>query len=300
MSVRTFIKNKFLPAESNFYAKSSHLNLQLNNAISRCAAGAAIRQINPAKPATWEFSGFSQKGEDGIIDYLLTGLNNPVKYFIEIGSGNGLENNTSFLSHIKKFAGLQIEGNPLAHNDALIIKPFLIECLNLFVEEKTIETLYEKALFKNPDVFSIDIDGMDYYMMTRLLDLGLRPKIVVVEYNSAFGPQMSITIPYNAAFDMFDTQYPYLYYGVSINGWKNTFLKYGYEFLTVETNGVNAFFIKRDEFKAGFAESIEKNEFKENLHQLRLLGKEWEGQLEMMKISPLLKFDKFSINSSEI
>ena len=158
MSVKSFIKNKFLPAESNFYAKNSHLNLLLNNAISRGAAGAATRQIIPANPVTWEFSGFSQNGEDGIIQYLLTGLKNPNRYFIEIGAGNGLENNTSYLANVAKYSGLQIEGNKTQYEAGLLIKPFLVESLNLFATKKTVEIIIKHAVYTNPDVFSLDVD----------------------------------------------------------------------------------------------------------------------------------------------
>ena len=268
------------------------MNLLLNNAFSRSAVSATTRNINPLKPETWEFSGFSQNGEDGIIEHLLSGLNNSNKYFIEIGSGNGLENNTSYLSHVKKYSGLQIEGNRGSHNDALMIKPFLVECLNLFVGEKTVEQIYEKALYKNPDVFSMDIDGMDYYITRMLLEKGLRPKIIVVEYNSAFGPERSVTIPYNSSFSMFSTAHPYLYYGVSINGWKNLFAQYNYQFITVETNGVNAFFINPGEFKEDLVNNIHSIEFNENTHQKRLFRKDCEGQFEMIKNLPLVNIEK--------
>lgn len=287
MKVKSFLKDKIFPIDSNLYAKSIYMNLLLNNAFSRGAFSAATRNVNPSRPETWEFSGFSQNGEDGIIEYLLSCLSESNKYFVEIGSGNGLENNTSYLAHVKKFTGLQIEGNADSHKDALIIKPFLVESLNLFVEETTVEQIYEKALYKNPDVFSIDIDGMDYYITKLLLEQGLRPKIIIVEYNSAFGPERGITIPYDATFNMFNTAHPYLYYGVSINGWRNLFAKYNYQFVTVETNGVNAFFIKKDEFENNFSAIVQKNEFKENLHQLRLFRKDWKGQFEMIKNLPL-------------
>lgn len=289
MKLKTFIKDKVFPVHANLYAKDIYINLLLNNAISRCAIAATTRNINPLKPETWEFSGFSQNGEDGIIEHLLSGITNSNKYFIEIGSGNGLENNTSYLGHIKKYAGLQIEGNTAAHNDALIITPFLTECLNLFVDETTVEQIYEKALYKNPDVFSIDIDGMDYYITKMLLKQGLRPKIIIVEYNSAFGSDRSITLPYNNRFNMFNTAHPYLYYGVSINGWKNLFIKYNYQFVTVESNGVNAFFINTDEFVKGFASGVHKIEFEENKHQLRLFRKYCEEQFEIIKDLPLIE-----------
>lgn len=291
MKLKSFFKNKIFPVDANYYAKGIYMNLLLNNAFSRSAISAATRNIDPVKPETWEFSGFSQNGEDGIIDHLLSGLKEPNKYFIEIGSGNGLENNSSYLAHVKKYTGLQIEGNADWHHDALIIKPFLVESLNLFVDETTVKQIYEKALYKNPDVFSIDIDGMDYYIARMLLETGLRPKIIVVEYNSAFGPEKSLTIPYNSTFNMFYTAHPYLYYGVSIKGWQNLFAQYNYQFLTVETNGINAFFINAGEFSEAVPENIRSIHFKENIHQMRLFKKDFGGQFEMIKDLPLVTIE---------
>jgi len=289
MNPKAFIKENILPVEANRYAKNSYYNLLLNNSMSRAAAGASTRMLDPERPITWEFSGFSQNGEDGIIDYLLSGLKNLSKYFIEIGSGNGLENNTAYLAHIRKFAGIQIEADIELYDDALITKTWLTETIQYFVNESTVESILEKALYKNPDVFSIDIDGMDYYIAKLFLEKGLRPKIMVCEYNAAFGPSRAITLPYNPTFNMFTSGHPYLYYGVSLAGWKKLLTKYDYRFITVESNGINAFFIQASECIDGFAANIEEMVFKENMHQLRMFRKDCEGQFEMIKHLPFIE-----------
>ena len=286
MNLKKTIKEKILPGVANELSNKIFINLLLNNAISRCATGAATRNIRRTLPSTWEFSGFSQNGEDGIIDYLLNNLRNGNKYFIEIGSGNGLENNTSYLAHIKKFAGLQIEANSGYHDAAQLIKPWLTESMNCFVSETTINHIFDNCLYKDPDVFSIDIDGMEYYILKLLFEKGLRPKILVSEYNSAFGPDRSITVPYDSEFNMFKTDYPYLYYGVSLSALTKLLSAYNYHFLTVETNGVNAFFIDKTRFTDGFTDGIEAIDFKENIHQYRLFKKNWEGQFEIIKDLP--------------
>ena len=80
MKPKSFIKENILPVEANRYAKKSYYNLLLNRAFSRVAAAAATRRPDASMPATWEFSGFSQNGEDGIIDHLLSGLKDSNKY----------------------------------------------------------------------------------------------------------------------------------------------------------------------------------------------------------------------------
>ncbi len=83
----------------------------VNNKLIRGAAGAAIRSIDASNPATWEFSGFSQNGEDGTINLLIGECGNRNNYFVEIGTSNGLENNSSWLALVKRYSWLMIEGN---------------------------------------------------------------------------------------------------------------------------------------------------------------------------------------------
>ena len=56
------------------------------------------RRIDLTRPATWEFSGFSQNGEDGILDVLRHQLTRSNRYFIEIGAADGIENNIGALA----------------------------------------------------------------------------------------------------------------------------------------------------------------------------------------------------------
>jgi hypothetical protein len=43
--------------------------MRMATAYSRAAATAATRVVEATDPISWEFAGFSQHGEDGIIDY---------------------------------------------------------------------------------------------------------------------------------------------------------------------------------------------------------------------------------------
>src|SRR5215468_696196 len=93
------------------YLKQLRSLHRLNFAMARAAATAQLRELDPASPDSWEFSGFSQHGEDGIIDYLTRRLQKPRGYFIEIGCANGLENNSTWLALGRSFSGLMVDGN---------------------------------------------------------------------------------------------------------------------------------------------------------------------------------------------
>src|SRR5574343_1307224 len=81
-------------------------------ALSKGAAMMHARNIDLKSPATWEFSGFSQNGEDGILDVLRKNLKVSNRYFIEIGAADGIENNSGWLVVAEKYNGLMIEGSP--------------------------------------------------------------------------------------------------------------------------------------------------------------------------------------------
>ena len=70
---------------------------RINIALSKGGAMMHARNIDLTQPATWEFSGFSQNGEDGILDVLRKNLLESNRYFIEIGAADGIENNSAWL-----------------------------------------------------------------------------------------------------------------------------------------------------------------------------------------------------------
>jgi len=277
---------------SYFQAVYLHHSLQrISVALSRAAAVCSSRRIDETQPASWEFSAFSQNREDGIIDYLAGLIVDPNRYFIEIGAADGIENNTAWLAIAKKWRGLMIEANQKASrmSAALYAKLNLgVECACLFVSGESVDRLKNCALHTNPDVLSLDIDGNDYYVASALLKAGFRPRIFAVEYNSAFGPDNSITIEYRPDFNYLKAHPSGLYYGAAISAWRRLFARYGYQFVTVDSNGVNAFFVDAGVFNRTFTDKLRGLEFRENFYQFRKFRGTWESQFEQIKTMPFL------------
>src|SRR4051812_34855549 len=250
-------------------------------ALAKGGAMMQARTIDLRKPATWEFSGFSQNGEDGILDVLRRQLSRANRYFIEIGAADGIENNSAWLVVAERYNGLMVEGNPrLVERARRTMLNYSIgaECLNMFVGRANMHELLKLAMHPDPDVFSLDIDGVDYYIAQAVLQAGFRPKIFVVEYNSVFGPQRSCTIEYSDDFVFTKAHPTQLYYGVSIAGWRSFFKRQGYRFVTVDRNGVNGFFVDPGCFSAEFLESVDGLEFAENAFQRRKFHRSTEEQ----------------------
>lgn len=254
-------------------------------ALSKGGAMMNARNIDLKYPATWEFSGFSQNGEDGIIDVLRKQLKNSNRYFIEIGAADGIENNSGWLLVAEKYNGLMIEGNQQLVERAkrtVIGNSIGAEIHNMFVTKESALNLKELAKFLEPDVFSLDIDGNDYYIAQAIFDAGFRPKIFVVEYNSVYGPERSMTVKYDPAFIYTQAHPTHLYYGVSISGWRTFFEQHGYQFVTVDRNGVNGFFVDPQYFDISFLGAIKGLSFAENQSQHKKFRKSSEDQFALI------------------
>jgi hypothetical protein len=254
-------------------------------ALARGGAMMQARRIDLARPATWEFSGFSQNGEDGILDVLRRQLGSANRYFVEIGASDGIENNTAWLLVAEKYAGLMIEGDPrLAARARRTMPAYSVgaEVRHLFVTRDSAPALRELAWHRDPDVLSLDIDGMDYWVAGALLEAGFRPRIFVVEYNSVFGPERSLTVEYRADFAFGEAHPTQLCYGVSIAGWRRFFERHGYRFVTVDRNGVNAFFVDPACFDPAFLDGVRGLPFAENLYQYRKFRRPSEEQFALV------------------
>lgn len=260
-------------------------------ALARGAAALQVRRVDPTLASTWEFSGFSQNGEDGILQFLRERLATSNRYFVEIGAADGLENNTAWLAVVEKYGGLMIEGNPdLVARMNQIVAPQNIglECRAMFVTRESAPHIARLAAHLDPDVMSLDIDGNDYYVAAALFDAGFRPKIFAVEYNSVFGPDRRVTIPYRESFDFRAAHPSRLYYGVSVAAWRAFFADRGYRFVTVDRNGVNAFFVDPARFDPELLGRVRGIDFAENRYQQRRFGGGHERQFELISALPLV------------
>lgn len=239
-------------------------------ALTKGCATMNARRIDLTNPATWEFSGCSQNGEDGILEVLRRQLLRGNRYFVEIGTSDGIQNNCAWLALTEQYSGVMVEGNAdLVERAKRMILSYGIgvECEHMFVTRESAGALKSIALYSDPDVFSLDVDGNDYHIAHAILETGFRPKIFVVEYNSVYGAERNLTIPYDASFVFAKAHPTWLYYGVSISGWRSFFARHGYRFVTVESHGVNAFFVDPAHFSDVFLDQLRGLAFAENLFQ---------------------------------
>jgi len=250
-----------------------------------------------------EKSVYSQNGEDGIIEFLVNRLNSSNKILLEIGCANGKQNNSSYLCDKFNYTGLVIDGKYSEQEYKSYTKQFSNppKFLKMMIEPEMADIILKELNNKEPDFFSLDIDGIDYYITKELFDRGFRPKIIVVEYNSSFGPEKNITIKYERNFDRKKNKIRLgsralhkkmdrsrNYYGTSIMAWKKFFSRLEYKFLTVESNGTNAFFINPKYIEIPDIETIY---YKDNVGMKKIYGT-WNELLPLyLKTFDLIQID---------
>lgn len=263
-------------------------------ALAKGAAMMQRRRIDLRHPESWEFSGFSQNGEDGIIDVLRSQLRQSNRSSLEVGCSSGMENNTSWLVVCERYCATLIDGNAkLVARAARSIVPYSIgsRCMPIFASKETVPQIIKASPCLDPDVFSMDIDGNDYYIVRDLFAQGLRPRIAVVEYNSVYGPNRPLTVPYDPEFVIGRAHPSALYYGVAIAAWTGFFAEHGYRFVGVDRNGVNAFFVDPGFFDAGFLDAIAAVRFVENRYQLRKFAASSDRQFKLIAGLPFVTIE---------
>ena len=138
---------------------------------------------------------YSQNGEDGIIDYLLFSLNIEKPKFIEIGVGDYSESNTRFFFERTSGDGLIID--IIDDFEKKVKEKVKIWKGNLKILQQNIDannildTLKNNNFFQKIDLFSLDIDGIDYWVLKELPKNFC--KILVAEYNPYFGDKFNLT-----------------------------------------------------------------------------------------------------------
>lgn len=210
--------------------------------------GELNREKRSAQLSDYEFKIFSQWGEDGIIQHLTRHLKIENRSFIEFGVEDFFESNCRFLFMKDQWDGLVIDGSE-ANMDRLRSSYFFwrgpLQAKASFITRENVCGLLDESGFdKRLGILSVDVDGVDYHLLEVLQDW--RASIVVVEYNSLFGPTRRVTVPYDAGFQRTKAHWSNLYYGASLSAFAGLLDSRGYALVGGNSVGSNAFFVRRD------------------------------------------------------
>lgn len=216
------------------------------------AADAAVRDIladpkyhDARRLNRYEAQVFSQSGEDGILGEIFRRIGTVDRRFVEIGVGDGLENNTTYLL-ARGWQGAWLDGNAPALADARRHFRGPLDEGRLVIQEAMVTAesagpaLSALGIPTEFDLLSIDVDRNTWYIWEALA--AWRPRVVVVEYNSTVPPSDEWVVAYDPAKLWNKTNY----FGASLKSCELLGRRLGYALVGCGLAGTNAFFVRED------------------------------------------------------
>ena len=151
------------------------------------------RHTDPMRLTMFGYQVNSQNCEDGMIAEVFRRIGTTNKTFLEIGVGDGSENNTAFLLTLG-WCGYWIDGAGefvrLVKDRNLDREPARIRYLVDFVTRESITgQLSQLAVPSEIDLLSLDVDQNTYWIWDGMRSI--RPRVVVVEYNASVPPNVA-------------------------------------------------------------------------------------------------------------
>ncbi len=249
MSIRGWVAHlgaalsTFDPRIRRLQADVTACKLMLTELLNRQQPAAPYRRLADA-----EYRAFSQFGDDGIIQYLTRTADVRVRSFVELGVGDYSEANTRLLLVKDGWRGLICDCDKLGMKRVRwdpISWQYDLSIASDFLTRDNINTVLTHHGFTGEvGLFSIDLDGNDYYIWGALD--AIEPTIVVAEYNAVFGPAAAVSVPYNPAATRFGAHYSGLYWGASLRALCQLADGKGYAFVGCNSAGNNCYFVRND------------------------------------------------------
>lgn len=184
----------------------------------------------------------SQNEEDGLLLALFKRIGTTDRRCVEIGCGlNG--GNSGFLVGECGWSGLMVDADRHKIETIKIRYAGHAVIANKHrVTRENINTIVEMHGFAGPlDFLSLDIDGNDYWVWEALT--ACSPRVVALEFNWLFGPERSVSIPYDPEFRL-DRVATRAYRGASLSALTHLAQRKGYRLVASER--VNAFYMRND------------------------------------------------------
>lgn len=238
------LKNKFDSLSNRISEKDEDSLLAIGAMLSKQQQFIQSDNIND-----YEFKIFSQFGDDGLIQYLAKNLNIENKIFIEFGVENYMESNTRFLMMNDNWEGFVMDGSTKAMERLTKRRWFWkynLTCKSIFITKENINDLMQSTGYSNIGLLHIDIDGNDYYILEEMDLSKLNPSIIIMEYNSVFGNDRAITVPYKKDFIRTKAHYSNLFFGASLPALTMLAEKKGYALVCCNLAGNNAYYVRKD------------------------------------------------------
>ena len=184
----------------------------------------------------FEYQVYSQNGEDGIIAEVFNRIGTVNRRFLEVGVGDGIECNTAYLL-LQGWSGTWVEAKEFyCKYIGFKFKTPRLKVVNGFVTTENINQILDES--DDLDLLSIDVDGNDYHIWKALQ---AKPRVVVIEYNAMFPPDVDWVMPYTPDYAWNGSMCS----GASLLALTKLAYEKGYALVGCDFRGVNAFYIQQ-------------------------------------------------------
>jgi hypothetical protein len=214
------------------------------------------RYLDPRRLARFEYQVYSMGGEDGIIAEIFRRIGTENKTFLELGVGDGLENNTTYLLS-QGWTGCWVDGDRKAlrlirDGFAKQLSNKTLKLIELFVtKENIMKTLDENRIPHEVDLLSVDLDRNTYWIWSALSEI--RARVAVIEYNSTYPASVDWKIEYDPE-KWWDETFQF---GASLKALERLGSQFGYSLIGCDLLGSNAFFVRQDLCGSAFLEPFD-------------------------------------------
>lgn len=252
LPVYRHVKNEMNKRSQITSATRTLLKLQISEYLQRYWVDNE-RYCDPKRLTRFEYSVYSQFGEDGITAEIFHRIGETDRAFVEIGAGDGIENNTAYLL-TRGWSGAWIEASRRSVERIQLRFKTQLAVNTLRLRDARVTAANVEALLADLDVprefdlLSIDIDYNTYWIWRAIR--AYSPRVVVIEYNAAFPPADAWMVRYDADQSWDGSTHA----GASLKALCLLAEEKGYRLVGCCFAGSNAFFVRDDLVQDRFAE----------------------------------------------
>lgn len=215
-----------------------------------------LEKLPPGRLEHFGYKVYSQCDEDGILAEIFRRIGLKQGLFFEIGVENGLESNSHYLLH-QGWRGGWLEASnhffqELVQRFQIPIRHKQLAAGFAYARPESLHSLMTDILAVinakpgDIDFLSIDIDGMDIYLLEAL---SIRPKVIIIEYNSKFPPHVERKPTYEESYSWGYNDYM----GSSLASMVKSAEQLSYKLVATNISGTNAFFVHQDYLNGEFS-----------------------------------------------
>tara|TARA_B100001250_G_C19807766_1_gene794198 strand:+ start:1747 stop:2619 length:873 start_codon:yes stop_codon:yes gene_type:complete len=152
------------------------------------------------KGCDWDGPYYAECGEDGILKYIFTYIDDKHKFAVDIGAAHGYGgSNIRMLVDKYGWDTTEFESRPIRKPKWSRVHPSVKKMM------ASPDNICEKLLKYNTpeefDLLSLDIDSNDWYVLKSILYGGFKPSVIILEYNPIFNNNQEYVRNLNMRFE---------------------------------------------------------------------------------------------------